>query len=105
MGTLCQITEVHDEKSFLSQLDHGKIGHLSGGGWGSFKGDIPTINSTIEIEDIRGEVHYFKVLHTHLILKNRISFYDKSTEASQGCLDNGDAYASMCVVFVVEIEK
>ena len=105
MSTLCQVAEVHDEKSFLFDLQHGKIGHLSGGGWGSFKGDIPTINSTIEIEDIRGEVHYFKVLHTHLILKNRISFYDKSTESGQECLDNGDMYISVCIVFVVEIGK
>jgi len=105
MSTLCQITEVQDEKSFLSELERGKVNQLSGGGWGRFKGEIPAINSTIEEKGIRGKVHYFKVLHTHLILEDRVSFYDKSTESGQDCLDNGDMYVSMCIIFVVEIGK
>jgi len=105
MSTLCQITEVQDEKSFLSELACGKIGQLARGGWGRFKGEIPTVNSTIEEKDIQGKVHYFKVLHTHLILENRVSFYDKSTESGQECLDHGDMYVSVCTVFVVEIGK
>jgi hypothetical protein len=103
--TLCQVFQVLNENEFWEYIRN--IGFPPrGAGWGKFKGEIPAINTTLQLEfDNKKEdreSEYFRVIHHHLVLRHKPIYYETSSEALNECSEQGDMEVEECFVYVVK---
>lgn len=109
MTTLCQIFEIFNEKEFLEFLEKHGFPSDDKGGWGKFKGEVPAINTTLQLnfddekEKTLRQSEYFRVIHHHLVLNHKPIYYENTPEAEKECLEQGDMEIEEYYVYVIKI--
>jgi hypothetical protein len=124
MSVLCQIALVDDEKQFMEyvkQYNHPPSGY---GGWGRFYGEVPAIETTLQIDwsdyELENKVpfpegrkndqerasDYFRVIHHHRHLVPKPEYYSSlssDTDEMKRALNVGHHAITLCVIYVIKV--